>query len=143
MPGGNLIQVKVWTGCCAWGFRARLEDAATCTPLVDGEGKIEVGTEPIDLFESPAQRSIVTTQDAGTATAVVTIALANGGQAYNLDKTFDADWQVGNMNPMGESSAGKITWTGITANEVTYTVSRNGDFFRAEATGWKTDAEGF
>jgi len=129
VPGGNLIQFKTWDGCCGWGFRARLEDTVNCAPVVSGEGDIEVGADPIDVSNPPAVRTIVTS---GSTQADITIAINNGGAAYTLEETFDAGWAISNVVPAGTTGAGSVKWTNVTAANLSYRLTRSGDFPSAQ-----------
>jgi hypothetical protein len=134
-PGGNLFQVKVWDGCCGWGFRLRLEDPVNCAPFRSGEGEIEVGTDLIPLFSSPASRTITAMgTPPAMVTANITVAVDNGGAAYNLQENFDAGWAASMVTPAATASgAGFLRWTGITAASVSYRLTRTGDFSTRQA----------
>ncbi len=127
MPGGNLVTLKIFENGGGWCGRLRFEDAANCTPLVSGEGQIEVGIDPIELFESPAQRSIVASTAGDVTTANITIDVDTQG-SYNLRENFDAGWQVSNVVPAAEVAGGQIRWTNVTAARLSYTLARTGEF---------------
>ncbi|MCH2581883.1 MAG: hypothetical protein MK133_11900, partial [Planctomycetes bacterium] len=69
-PGGNLLQFKVWDGGGGWGMRARFVDPGGCGNVRSGEGQIEVGVEPLELWQSPAERSL---ESDGEAPGEVTV----------------------------------------------------------------------
>ena len=127
-PGGNLIQFKVWDGGGGWGMRARFEDPTGCGAVRSGDGQIEVSVEPLELWQSPASRSVSIDGEApGEVTASVSIAINAGGGSYDLEESYDRAWEVSDIAPEPTvNEPGRLAWEGITAATVSYTLSRSG-----------------
>ncbi|MCZ6795375.1 MAG: hypothetical protein O7J95_17355, partial [Planctomycetota bacterium] len=135
--GWNLLQFKVFDGGGGWNMRARLEDADRCvpTPLLSGDGQIEVatalpaGASLPDPVTASATRSIVTTQQNGDTDADVTVAVSGVSGNFDIVEFFDEDWIATNLNPPATASGpGFISWEGIDAASVSYSLSRSGPF---------------
>jgi len=133
LPGGNLIQFKVFEGGGDWGLRARLESTSDCKPILSGDGEIEVTADAVPLAIPPgtATRTIVTS---GNTIADITVAVATGGAAYTLKESYDPSWAISNVTGGGVGGAGVVTWTNITAASVGYRLSRVTDYSVAQAT---------
>ena len=126
VPGGNLVQVKLWDGCCGWGFRLRFNDIENCRPLVHEEGVLEFGITPIEFSSAPGVRTIDTTGAApGEVVANIAVDVANGGQPYDIVETFDEGWTPSNITGGGVAAAGSISWTNMSAGAVTYRLTRS------------------
>ena len=138
-PGGNLVQFKVWDGGGGWGMRARFVDPGGCGNVRSGEGQIEVGVEPIDLWQSPAERSL---ESEGTAPGEVTVNVSvtiNADDAYNLEENYDRAWTASDINPEPTANeAGRLYWEGITAASVSYTLTRSGAWTVSNFAGTAT-----
>ncbi len=141
-PGGNLVQFKVWDGGGGWGMRARFESQAGCGAIRSGDGEIIVGIDPIDIWEAPATRSVILDGMApAEVTASVSVAVNVGG-AYNLEENFDRAWTASDVSPEPTASEeGRLYWEGITAANVSYTLTRTGPWTRNTLGGTVTVGE--
>jgi hypothetical protein len=144
LPGGNLIQIKVFQGSGGWGFRARLERPdPTCTigatfPVLHEPGVFEIGTEAVPLVDSStfptATRTITTTRSGPNDENVrldVSIAVDARGNPFTLTETFDPGWTASNVTPAATVTPGRIRWSGTGAAVLGYRLTRSDDFLWA------------